>query len=59
MNIIPQSEEAKDRFVNTMDSLHGMVIEKETPEHLFLMSINECYYTRLPKGGNEHWKIVK
>ncbi len=59
VNLIPKTSEAKDRFVNTMDSLHGMVVEKETADHLCLMSINECYYTRIPKSGNKHWEIVR
>lgn len=58
VTVQPVSDDAKDRFVNIMDSFHSCVVEQEENEMLFLASLNKCYYFTLPRGGNEHWKII-
>lgn len=59
VNVEPISPEAKDRFVNIMDSLHGCIVEQEKDNMFFLASINRKYFTWVPKTGNEHWKFLK
>ena len=59
LNVIPQSPAAKEYFVNFMSSLHGVVVEKETDDKLFLTSINNKCSFFIEKDGNEHWKIIK
>ena len=54
----PVSANAKDRFINDMDSFHSCVIEQEKGDMMHLASINQCYYFWLPKEGNEHWKVI-
>jgi hypothetical protein len=34
VNVTPKSSKAKNRFVNLMDSLHGMVVEQEKDNQL-------------------------
>jgi hypothetical protein len=59
VNVKPISIQAKNRFVNEMDNLHGCYVEKETDEQMFLASINKKYLFSIDKVNDSHWKIVK
>jgi hypothetical protein len=59
VNVTPLSKVAKDRFTNVMESFHCCVVEQESEDMLFLVSLNKMYHFCLQKEGNEHWRIVK
>jgi len=59
INVQPKSSKAKNRFVNQMDSLHAMEVEKENATQLFVVSINRRYCFWLNKENDPHWGIIK
>ena len=59
VGVSPISSKAKNRFVNQMEKFHSCLIEQETNDMFFLASLNRQYFFWIPKGGNEHWSIVK
>jgi hypothetical protein len=59
VNVIPKNNNAKEFFVNHMNSLHGMIVEQETNNQYFVVSINRKYCFWLNKDNDSNWEIVK
>lgn len=59
VNVIPKNNKAKEFFTNYMNSLHGMIVEQETSNQYFVVSINRKYCFWLNKDNDLNWEIVK
>ena len=59
INVQPKTSRSKNRFVNQMDSLHGMEVAQENETQMFVVSINKRYCFWLDKENDPHWNIVK
>ncbi len=59
INVQPKTSRSKNRFVNQMDSLHGMEVEQENDTQMFVVSINKRYCFWLDKENDPHWNIIK
>ena len=55
----PKSSEAKNRFVNQMDSLHSCYVDERKDGKIFLASISGRYRFSMFGGADDHWEIVK
>lgn len=59
INVSPKTNESKYCFIDNMDSLHAMVVEKETNTQYFVISINNSCSFWLNKKDDPYWEILK
>ena len=55
--VTPQSDSAKDVFVNQMDKFHSCRIKDVRDEQYYLESLNKEHYFWVNKKGDTNWRL--
>ena len=59
INVSPRTKQARNRFINQMDSLHACVVEKRDGSKVFLASISGKYFFWMNESSDDHWEVIK
>jgi len=58
MIVVPKSNKAKNRLINSMNSDPIVIIEQETPTQFFCASSNKQNFFWVNKINDSHWNIL-
>ena len=55
--VAPKSKKAKNRFINTMDSVDEVIVEQMTDRNAFVTSMNRKYHFWVALTNDKDWEI--